>query len=178
MNSLSPNTVIPRQDSDTDIAYRRLLQYATWQPDDRAFASAARKWGIEVSSAATMIKRYDFRERVRAWDAHLAAATTEAMTKAVDEETRDLVRKHVQMWADVRNVGRKALDRILLNNGEDLSPTQALAFLDAAFKAERLLQGAATEHVAVVAKGLDTSALSMDELRTLRALLAKAGAGG
>ena len=174
----APHALIPRLETDTSLAYSRLLDYASRDAGERKYAALARAWRVSVQTATTTVQRYQFAERVRAWDAHLAAATTEAMTKAVDEETRDLVRKHVQMWADVRNVGRKALDRILLNNGEDLSPTQALAFLDAAFKAERLLQGAATEHVAVVAKGLDTSALSMDELRTLRALLAKAGAGG
>jgi hypothetical protein len=79
------------------------------------------------------------------------------------------------MWAKVRGVGEAALDRLLEDGGESLSPRDALAFLEAAFKAERLIHGAATEHIAVAVRALDTSGLSTEELRTLRALLAKTG---
>ena len=170
--------LVAREARDTPQSYTRLLEYASLNPEERMPTALAKRWGITYQSVFDTLKKYKFKERVKPWDAHMATTVTTAMVESVHEHTRELVAEHVRIWADVRGIGRKALDRLLENDGEDLSPTQALAFLEAAFKAERLLQGAATEHVAVVARGLDTSALDIDEMRELKRLLNKAGAGG
>lgn len=169
--------LLPRRDTDTDLSYERLCDYSQVHPSERKVKHLAKRWGVKYGAAHLAIQRGDFRQRVLAYDDAMAEATTTAMRESVHEHTRDLVKTHVEMWADVRDIGRKALDRILENDGEDLSPTQALAFLEAAFKAERLLQGAATEHVAVAVRALDTSSLSMEELREMSRLLHKCGAG-
>ncbi len=173
--TMTPRDLIPQLPRETPAMYERLLAWALLHEDERRTSVACRRFGITETSLRQSLKAGDWSTRVRPWDEYLARLVTSTMVDALEETTRDLARRHTEMWAKVRGVGEAALERLLESEGEGLSPRDALAFLEAAFKGERLIHGAATEHVAVAVRALDTSSLTTDELRTLRALLARTG---
>lgn len=172
--SLAPGDLIRRQPEDSDLDYARLLEYAGLPGSQRDPAALGARWGMTRGSVIGQIRGWAL--RVEPWDLHLQRQVTAAMVTAVEETTRELAAEHARIWADVRAVGRRVLDRLLESDGEDLSPSQALAFLDTSFKAERLIAGESTAHVGVAIRALDLGALSLGEQRQLRELLAKAGA--
>ena len=173
--TLTPRDLIPPLPRETTAGHDRLLLWAGLPSDQRRPDVACARWDITTVQLRRTMSAYRWEERVRPWDDYLARLVTSTMVDSLEQTTRDLAREHVELWAKVRQVGTMALDRLLLDRGESLTPTQALAFLETAFKGERLIHGAATEHVAVAVRALDTTGLSVDELRTLRALLAKTG---
>jgi hypothetical protein len=176
--TMTPRDFILQQSRESDISYSRLLAWAASSAEERRPSAVAAREGVQESHVRDAMRRHRWAERVAPWDDYLTRLVTQTMTTALDETTRDLAKRHVDMWARVREVGEMALARLLDDRGESLTPSQALAFLDAAFKGERLIHGAATEHVAVAVRALDMSGLSTDELRQLRALLAKTGVDG
>jgi len=174
---MTPRDLIPMLPRETVASHDRLILWAGLPSDQRRPDVACARWGITTERLRYTMRAFRWEERVVPWDDYLARLVTSTMVDSLEQTTRDLAREHVELWAKVRQVGTMALDRLLEDQGESLTPTQALAFLEAAFKGERLIHGAATEHVAVAVRALDTSGLSTDELRQLRALLAKTGVG-
>lgn len=174
---MTPRDLIPPLPRESTASHARLLTWAGLPSDERRPSVACLRWGITMERLRYVMNTYRWEERVVPWDDYLARLVTSTMVDSLEQTTRDLAREHVELWAKVRRVGTMALDRLLEDKGESLSPSQALAFLEAAFKGERLIHGAATEHVSVAVRALDTSGLSTDELRQLRALLAKTGVG-
>ena len=174
---MTPRDLILPLPRESAAGYDRLILWAGLPSDQRRPDVACTRWGITPERLRYTMRTYRWEERVVPWDDYLARLVTSTMVDSLEQTTRDLAREHVELWAKVRQVGTMALDRLLEDQGESLTPTQALAFLEAAFKGERLIHGAATEHVSVAVRALDTSGLSTDELRQLRTLLAKTGVG-
>lgn len=174
---MTPRDLIPPLPRETKANHDRLLTWAGLPGDERRPDVACLRWGVTGVRLRYIMSTYRWEERVVPWDDYLARLVTSTMVDSLEQTTRDLAREHVELWAKVRRVGTMALDRLLEDQGESLTPSQALQFLEAAFKGERLIHGAATEHVSVAVRALDTSGLSTDELRQLRALLAKTGVG-
>lgn len=169
-----PSDLVPRLEGEQESEYRRILDFCLVPHDKRTSEHLGLRWSISQSAVKKCIKKYTI--RANPWDMYMQGKTTQATLEAYASEGVSLAQQHTQMWGKVKEIGMKAMDKILNDpNGLDLiSPKDALAFVDAAFKADRLLAGESTENLAVNhAMVMDTSTLTLEEKKQLRLLLLK-----
>ncbi len=116
--------------------------------------------------------------RAALWDEHLAQIRTSTIERVTEETAEQAARRQVLLARRMQRVADKELSKLEAMGSENAFPLLEVTARDIArlgtngIRLERLVMGEATERVAEV---MDLSALSLDELRQLRALQDKAG---
>ncbi len=118
-------------------------------------------------------------DRVVAFDRHLDAIKVQVIEDVLAEDARDVANRHASIARDAteaaHSVVRDWLRRLALGERLDgWSPGDVRGMLKDMITLERLVRGEATERVEH-GVGFDLSALTLDEIETMRALEAKAG---
>lgn len=103
-------------------------------PDRRSL----RKLGEQIGKSYTILGRWstrdDWTERVSAWDAHMLAISQAAL----ETEVAAMAKRHSQMAVAMLNKVAGLLQEL---DGKELTPTQAVAWFEAATRIERQSRG-------------------------------------
>ena len=145
----------------------------------RSFRRMAKSWGLPWTEVEASARDNFWKDRALAWDAHLDRVRVDAAEAYAEETGRDVARRHLRPLQKALALAERELDKFLdASAGCEmpglLTPRDVIRILVQGVKVERLIRGDTTEKVAVE-EGPDLSALSVDELRALRDLQAKAG---
>lgn len=165
-----------RQEGETDEAWAAFRAYREMVPDERLMKRSATK-KIEVISK--WFRDHNWEARCRAYDAHFDKVRIEEREALYRRSAREIAIDHMVALADMRDLFTREIAK--LNDVSRASPDMPglirphdlIKLGEVAVKLDRLVRGQTTENVG---QGeLDLSALSLDEVRALHALLEKAG---
>jgi hypothetical protein len=157
-----------RQPFDTDASYAIFQDFLALKPPrnltalPRGVVDPSRAWRINMGWDA----------RAAAWDAHLATLRLEAAERV----TTAMAERHARLGYRVSRFAEGQLERLrraaeaLPEDLPRLNDGQILRYLETGIRIEREAAGVAD----APKEELDTTKLDVDELRTLRELLAKA----
>ena len=168
----TPESLVPRLVGDLNKNYVRLIDFAVTPIDLRSPKYLANKWGIRPHAASRLIAK--FIPRVEPWDMHLAALQTKAAMNSYTQQGISLAQEHTEMWNMVREVGKRAVKKLLEDPNAELSNKEALMYLNSAFTADRLMTGEATEIVGVKPLPINMDKLTLEQKKQLRFLLSLA----
>jgi len=172
-NVLTPSDFIGREEGESELEYKRLIDFCLVPDIERNSKYLGKRWNLSESQVNNRLPR--FNRRAQPWKEHLDSLVTKACVESYIEQGISLAEEHTRMWNDVREVGKRVIHRLLSDPNflDTVSPKEALAFLDASFKADRLLAGESTSNVSMNAMLLDTTKLSLQEKKDLHALILK-----
>lgn len=150
-------------------------------PRPRSMRGLASAWGVNWSDLEALSRTNGWADRAAAWDRHLDQVRIDAAERYAEDTGRDVARRHLDHARKVVALAGRELSKYLeASEASDmpglLTPQAALRFLEVGAKLERLVMGDVTDRTQVDARAPDMSALSVDELRNLAAIQAKAGA--
>jgi hypothetical protein len=133
-------------------------------------AEVAREMKISPQRVYQIAKSWSWNERVEAYDNWLQGAED----KVLYEGREQLAREHLEVIRKARSVANEALTALLQSlrregSKTEISPRDALAFLEKAVTLERLVTGEATDRV----ETFDLSKLTGDEAEKLLETLEK-----
>ena len=168
-----------RQPCDTNTRWAAFLTYREQSPP-RSLSRLARESGRDRSRLQEWSSAYSWPERSAAYDRHLDAARVSAVVDALSEDARAVASRHAAVLRDAQIAAASVVKSWLnkLANGESLdgwTPNDVRGMLRDLIQLERLVRGEATARVEV-GVGFDLTRLSVEEIETMRALEAKAGA--
>jgi len=139
---------------------------------DRDLQTLAERLGKSRGVLKNYSSKYTWAARAAAWD----AAQVEAEDAAILDERGNLAREHLRAWKRVREIALKHLEKLVNKKGDadgEVKPGDVAKLLDRATHYERLIMGEATERQEVRGD-LDLAKLSLEDLRVLKDLTAKA----
>lgn len=119
-----------RQRGETSKAYEAFCVYRDLPLSKRTIAEAAEKLGKHRTGLEHWAQRYNWKERVLAYDAYMAGLTLIDRKKELDEANK----RHVQ---EARAIQYKAMEALQAMRPEDLKPAEILAFTEKAIDIER-----------------------------------------
>lgn len=121
----------PEEGSKPFSAFRRYLEQG---PEERSIRRVAE----ELEKSETLIGRWaakwDWVERVSAWDRHML----DVMREATETEISEMAQRHARMAVAFQN---KIVERLQTISPEDLTPAQLVQWFEAATKIERQAKG-------------------------------------
>jgi len=175
-NVLVPTDFVSREEGEPELEYKRLIDFCMVPELERTPKLLGKRWNLSENQVSNRMVR--FTRRAQPWKNHLDTLVTKACVESYIDQGISLAEEHTKMWNDVREVGKRVINRLLSDPNFLLtvSPKEALAFLDASFKADRLLAGESTSNVSMNAMLLDTTSLSLQEKKDLHALILKSQA--
>lgn len=173
-----------RQPCDTEHRWRAFLAYRDQRPPRtypgaaRALADATTGKPYHMATLALWGQQDAWPERCAAYDRHLDTSRVQVLIDVLAEDARDVARRHIEIAQECQAAARSVAKGWLakLADGESLegwSPNETRAMLKDMLMYERLVRGEATERVEHGAA--DLSALTVEEVETLRLLEAKCG---
>ncbi len=151
--------------------FERFQTYLRMTPGSRELKSVAEAHGISYSRIMTVSANNSWKDRTAAYDGDKAKSFTDAQMA----HQADLGKEHAEMWGKVRQLAMREILRRIEDPKSVLTERALLDYAKESFKGEQILAGKPTE---ITGTALDTQAMSTEEKRALRSLLAKAGAGG
>jgi hypothetical protein len=115
--------------------------------------------------------------RAALWDEHLSAIRTSTIERITEETAEEVARRQLTLTRRMQRVADRELTKLEKMGAENDFPgvvtaRDALRLAANGIKLERLIMGEATDRTEV---GPDLSALSLDDLRQLQGIQAKAG---
>lgn len=148
-------------------------------PRNSALQALARRLGTSVNYLEELSHSNGWKARVHAWEAHLDALRTRTVERLVEETAAQRAQRHMGpaglLIDAATREAHKLLQLAMTAEGPGvLAPRDIARFLDIGVKLQRLCAGdidPAKNHT------VNVSALSVDELRALQDLQAKAGTG-
>lgn len=165
-----------RQPFDRDSEWPWFSEYLAMGPNRRLLALAKRPgcpftWAMLESLA----HEYAWKERAQAWDTHLDQLRLKTIESEIQEDARQIAKRHSLALRNAFKLSSREIEKLVkVQESSDgiglISPAEARRYLETAIKLERLLMGEVTERTEI---GPDLSNLSLDELRTLKALTQK-----
>lgn len=144
----------------------------------RTIAQLSRRSGCKVSAAKLYDLAHDgwWQARAAYWDDHLEAKRVEAIEVAIEEDAKAVAKRHGRLLRTLARFTEREAEKYENESAKfdmpSLSPRELIRYADTTIKLERLLMGEVTERVETQ-PNLDN--LSLDELRTMKALQEKAG---
>jgi len=165
-----------QQPGESDIAYATFRKYLESEPP-RDLGASAELQGMARSTFYSRSSKWDWTERVRAWDAHRRQTEDDAVLKTAAE----LATEHMRDLADERRLAMAAVRHALKGAKEsaDYLPTLQVAgtLLRDAIANERLVIGEATSREEQ-RQQMDWGKLDAEEKEQFVRLLRKAGVEG
>lgn len=167
-----------RREAEGETPYLHFRSYLTLPLPRPDLGTYAKTRGLAKNTIQVYSSRFDWTERLAAWDAHIARAEEEVILT----ERQQLTRDHLQALRAARTLGTVVITG-LLQRAEETGRTEgvdartALALVKQSAELERLIVGEATERVETRDLDLDLSGLSAAEAETLLSLLAKMADG-
>jgi hypothetical protein len=163
-----------RQASESEEAWLAFKAYREMPPDERLIKRAG------VHRMATLSKWYrdhNWEDRCKAYDAHFDALSVEERERVFRRASKELAIDHMVALADMRELMSREFAKYLEASRSTemhglIKPSDLIKMAEAVVKLDRLVRGETTENVKTE---IDTSKLSLDELRQLEELLTKAG---
>ena len=178
-----PDRPWTRQPCDTDQDWPIFQDYlARRPPRPTSFRKLARAWGVGWTGLETTAGANGWAERARAWDAHLDGLRLDTAERYMVETGEEIAERHLEPVRKMIALGHRELAKYLAasESGEMpglLTPAQVALFIRTGATLERLIMGESTAKVEVSGQAPDLSALSLEELRTLRDIQEKATRG-
>lgn len=187
-SALEPERPWERQRAEPDCAWEGFVAYRELGPGHRSLSAAAAKMGKKSSTLERWSRNWDWVARCHAYDVWVDRETKLAEITAI----KDMRRRHIEFAMSFQGAAALALNKIIAaekartEDGKPgpltLKPTEVKELAELGLRLERLNRGEPSEIEKLTidappASVLDYSALSMEELRTLRALTLKARGG-
>ncbi len=163
------------KDKETPKAYAAFEIYRDLGPQQRSLVRVAQTTNKHKANLAKWSTRYEWVERVRAWDEHQAQLKIGVHEKAIE----DMLEREIDQGLLLQSISMKALQA--LDGSEDLvmrPPVVLLRYLKQGMEFERLGRGVPTEHIVQEQRGgvklthgdADEQSLSSDDRRILRGI--------
>lgn len=168
-----------RQPCDTEARWRAFLAYRDQPPPRSVRGASEAMGGYDQRTLERWSSEDGWPERCAAFDRYLDERRVEVIVDVLAEDARSVANRHAGIARDAIECAHSVVKDWLarINRGERLdgwAPNDVRGMLKDMITLERLVRGEATERVDHTV-GLDLSALSIDEIETLRLLEAKAG---
>ncbi len=169
-----------RQPFDTDLSWSLFQEYLALPPP-RRLADAARGPGRVLTWAQleTLAWEDGWKERAARWDEHLDAMRIATVEQVVQEDAKARAERQGRAGRKLQRLGELEVDRLIKllerTPGYDTGTIQvrdAIRAIGIGVRVERLALGDSTEKIDT---GPDLSQFSVEELRQLQDLQAKAG---
>lgn len=163
-----------RQPFDTDMGWTLFSDYLMLPVPRRL--SKLREF-LPRYELERMAKECYWPERAALWDEHLADIRTTTIERVTEETAAEVAKRQLTLTRTMQSLAGKEFAAIARTyRGEDmpgnLSARDAIRLANYGIRLERVIMGEVTDRVEV---GPDLSALSVEQLRTLRELQTKAG---
>lgn len=163
-----------RQPNESDHAWLCFCAYRDMHPSERLLKRAG------VADSVTKSKWYrehNWSDRCKAYDDHMSSIVQEERETMLRRTSRELAFEHSMQMAEMRDFWLREFAKYQAQSRESEMPApvkfgELLKLGEMTVKLQRLLSGETTENVGTT--DLDFSKLSLEELRTLHELTAKA----
>lgn len=164
-----------RQPWDSDLGWALFQDYlALDQPRTLNRLRAPVSWARLEAMAAECY----WSARARFWDEHLSEIRTATFERVTEESAEQVAKRQLTLCRDLQELSRLEIGALVkvAKTAQGfpgaVTPREAIRAGMVGIRLERLIMGEALDRVEV---GPDLSALSAEDLRTVRALQAKAG---
>lgn len=165
-----------RQANESEEAWLSFRAYRDMHPSERLIKRA----GVHrVTTLSKWYRDHNWDDRVKAYDAHFDKLSVEERERIYARAAKEIATDHMMILADMREFlfgeWRKYVEASRSTEMHGLAKPETLVRMaETVVKLDRLVRGESTENVNTKTE-IDTSKLSLDELRTLEGLLSKAG---
>jgi hypothetical protein len=166
-----------RQPFDSDIGFALFGDFLVL-PLPRRLSSLVRPDGpLTLRQIERIAHEAHWQARASFWDEHLANIRTTTIERVTEETAEDIARRQLGLTRRMQRLADGELvklEKLMMQNDFPglLTARDALRLGDRGIRLERLILGEATERTEV---GPDLKALSIEDLREMRRLQAKAG---
>ncbi len=156
-----------KQQGEPDSAFQAFAEYR----DQRA----PRRLRQPMAQMSAWYREYSWPERVALWDMHLDDIRRAEKEALVKQDARAVAIEHMSMGKDLRDLFMLECGKFLKACQESEMPmvtkvSDITKLADMAVKIDRLIRDQATERVENTS---DLSTLSLEDLKTLRSIVAK-----
>lgn len=166
-----------RQPFEGDLEWALFQEYLAL-PAPRSVRTLARQGGpLSWSQLETLALDHGWFARARLWDAHLDKLRQDTIEREVQEDARAVAKRHARVARKAIALGERELDKLLSSAERSdmpglISPRDVARLVFIGSKLERLVIG---EAETIQEHRVNLDALTVEELRQLRELQAKAG---
>ncbi len=165
-----------RQPFDTEVSFALFGDFLTASPP-RHLGRMAERAGYPAEVIRGFAKDAFWVERAALWDEHLAEIRTSTIERVTEESAAEVAKRQLALTRRMQRLANRDLSIIEKQGAENdfLSPIEHKDLIRLAvngIKLERLIMGETTDKIET---GPDLSNWSIEDLRALRELQAKAG---
>lgn len=181
-----------QQVGESSKLYRYFCAYMNAMPGERSCPKVAKRLGLSAVTLTKASQKYGWQARVGAWDQEIARR----MAASTEDAVVEMRKRHIQIGVGLQTAGVKELQALVnkvnaaaagaqalaIKEGRDpslafhepvLSPLDTLRLLQSGIEIERLTRGLVTARVADGDDDAGLEKLTLEELKTLKALKAK-----
>lgn len=167
-----------RWTDEPEEAFNAFVQYR----DQTAPRSVGKVYGARNMQLLAWCTNFQWRERALEYDRHHDRIRREVTENILKQTTASVAAEHMLLLKDARELVARELSKLVEASRNSTMPgllksSDLVRMTDMVVKLDRLIRGETTDNLgATVTEDLDYSKLTLDEIRQLKALRAKAKA--
>lgn len=163
-----------RQEGESEEAWLAFRAYRDMPPDERQVKRAA---VARMHRLSQWYRDHNWSDRCKSYDAKFDAIRVEEREAMYRRASRQVAIDHMVLLADARELITREMSKLVSASRDTevhglIKPEALIKLCETTVKLDRLVRGETTENVGKT--DVDLSKLSLDEIRTLHGLLAKA----
>lgn len=167
-----------RQPGESDIAYRRFVQYLHMDTPRPSYVDFAREIKAKTQVVNSTAAKYNWRARLEAYDSRLTEDVRAEVVAHVAGDATALADRQTALASKIHQLASGELDKMILQSQLSdepvVTPKTLIALVQMSLVLDRMLVGGDAADASARGEGMpDLGRLSTDELGELRALATK-----